>query len=797
MLPRNHLLQNRYRIIRPLGKGGMGHVYEALDDAVDCIVAIKETFATTERLRKAFEHEAKLLANLKHPVLPRVTHHFREGTGQFLVMEYVEGDNLAELLKKRKRPFSFEEILPWAEKLLDALAYLHSRPEPIIHRDIKPSNIKLTDDEEIYLLDFGLAKGAAGQMSTIENEQVTSSVYGYTAPYAPLEQINNSGTNAQSDLYSLGATLYHLLTGRVPVTASARYEKIEQGLTDPLLPASQLNSRVPLSVSLFLSRAMAMSRRERIASALHMHDALLAVRAQIEDERGRRSPEIETASDADELKEIERASQASTIPLLAASPRLSGEMARQEENQAAPQADETPVGVAGPTQNQPQAKPLDENSEASWPSQINSAAHASQPTLSDAAEAQAAQILTGDPPSNVRHTPRQNVSADLPVIDSSSNLAEQRKPKRWLWMAGGGVFLALLVWMIFTFAYSSRQKTLLSNANTQKVVGDNSAGTDNSAPEKASSTPLTFRKNLAGQEGVVWSVAFSPDSSLMASASSDKKVRVCDTSTWQLIRPPLEGHVKAVNSVAFSPDGNTLASGGSDGKIILWDRQNDYQANVLAENLNDVWLVAFSPTDGNLLASVGKNNSVKLWNLSKRTNILLNGHTDIVWSVAFSPDGRTLASASRDMTIILWDVQSKKPRRILREHDKPVVTIAFSPDNRMLASGSFVKRGTSPVGAVDKFLKLWDVETGAELKLLSGSSADVTSVAFSPDGKTLASASSDKTIRLWDTQNGKAKQVLNQHENIVTALSFSPKGEKLISGSRDETVKLYEPEPQQ
>jgi serine/threonine protein kinase len=201
MLPRNHLLQNRYRIIRLLGKGGMGHVYEALDDTVDCIVAIKETFADTEHLRRAFEHEAKLLANLKHPALPRVTHHFREGAGQFLVMEYIEGDNLAELLKKRKRPFMFEELLPCAERLLDALAYLHERSEPIIHRDIKPANIKLTE-EDVYLLDFGLAKGNSGQMSTAEYGQSISSVHGFTPLYAPLEQINNSGTNAQSDLYS-------------------------------------------------------------------------------------------------------------------------------------------------------------------------------------------------------------------------------------------------------------------------------------------------------------------------------------------------------------------------------------------------------------------------------------------------------------------------------------------------------------------------------------------------------------------------------------------------------------------
>ena len=272
MLSPDTYLQNRFRIICPLGKGGMGRVYAATDEALDCTVAIKQTFASTDELRRAFKREARLLANLRHPVLPRVTHHFLEGNEQFLVMDYIEGDNLETLLKNRQRPFSYAETLPLADKLLDALEYLHGFKEPIIHRDIKPANIKLTSDGNVFLLDFGLAKGIVGQATTQGSGHL--SVYGYTANYAPMEQISSSGTNAQSDLYSLGATLYHLLTGSVPVSSGDRYVQLEQEMSDPLLPAHQLNSAIPFSLSVVLSQAMEMSRRNRFASAAKMRQAL-------------------------------------------------------------------------------------------------------------------------------------------------------------------------------------------------------------------------------------------------------------------------------------------------------------------------------------------------------------------------------------------------------------------------------------------------------------------------------------------------------------------------------------------
>ncbi len=277
MLPPNTILRERYRIIHQLGHGGMGAVYQAMDENLSCVVAVKETFATNDEQRRAFRREAELLANLSHAALPRVMDHFTHGEGQFLVMQFVPGHDLAELLELREQPFPVAKVLDWADQLLDALEELHSSAPPIIHRDIKPSNLKVTPKGKVLLLDFGLAKGFAGQMSTADADSRGRSIYGYTAHYAPLEQMRGAGTDQRSDLYSLAATLWTLLTGKIPPDALSRVSEKEDGNPDPLLPAHEINPQVPLSVSNQLKRAMALNRNQRHGTAPELRNALRQV----------------------------------------------------------------------------------------------------------------------------------------------------------------------------------------------------------------------------------------------------------------------------------------------------------------------------------------------------------------------------------------------------------------------------------------------------------------------------------------------------------------------------------------
>src|SRR5215471_6004008 len=276
MLAPNTLLQGRYLVMRLLGQGGMGAVYQATDRKFGNAVALKETFYNDLQLRKAFSHEARLLNRLRHAALPVVTDYFAIGERQFLVMQYIPGKDLEQLLADRKSQsqgaFQPSQVLRWADQLLDALEYLHSQKPPIIHRDIKPQNLKLTPRGEVILLDFGLAKGVVTHQS-----QVSQSIRGYTPNYASLEQIRGTGTDARSDIYSIGATIYHLLTGEMPQDALTRIEAILMGQPDPLKPISSMIPGVSVAVAQVVEKAMAANPDQRYGSAAAMRQALRSV----------------------------------------------------------------------------------------------------------------------------------------------------------------------------------------------------------------------------------------------------------------------------------------------------------------------------------------------------------------------------------------------------------------------------------------------------------------------------------------------------------------------------------------
>src|SRR5436305_812435 len=270
MLAPDTLLQNRYLIQKQIGQGGMGAVYVATDQRFGSTVALKETFFDDAAMRRAFEREARLLNHLRHSALPRVSDYFADEQGEFLVMEYIEGPDLLEKLKERRAAFPISEVLNWADQLLDALDYLHTQETPVIHRDIKPQNLKLTPKGQIILLDFGLAKGSLGQSTMMTSR----SVFGFTPNFAPLEQIQGAGTDPRSDLYSLGATVYYLMTGITPPDALTRATAVLNGQPDPLRPASEVHVQVSAAVAEVINNALAQNANRRPQTAAAMREAL-------------------------------------------------------------------------------------------------------------------------------------------------------------------------------------------------------------------------------------------------------------------------------------------------------------------------------------------------------------------------------------------------------------------------------------------------------------------------------------------------------------------------------------------
>ncbi len=275
-LAQNSLIQNRYLIVHLIGKGGMGEVYLSVDQRLGSAVALKRTFfAGDENLRAAFEREAKILARVRHPVLPKVSDHFGEGEEQYLVMEHISGDDLSKRLEIAQKPFPISWVMFWADQLLDALSYLHAHEPPIIHRDIKPQNLKLTDENHIILLDFGLSKNTGNVTGTNDSSGSTAgSIVGYTPHYAPMEQIRGIGTSPRSDLYSLSATLYQLMTNEVPADALSRADCLLNGMEDPLVPPCEINPEISQNVSNVIMKGMEVSQDKRYADAREMQKVL-------------------------------------------------------------------------------------------------------------------------------------------------------------------------------------------------------------------------------------------------------------------------------------------------------------------------------------------------------------------------------------------------------------------------------------------------------------------------------------------------------------------------------------------
>ncbi|KAA3643237.1 MAG: hypothetical protein DWQ07_22230 [Chloroflexi bacterium] len=215
-LERDAILINRYRILETLGQGGMGSVYRAWDENLAVEVAVKENLFTTEEYNRQFRREATILATMRHPNLPRVSDHFEiANQGQYLVMDYIEGEDLRQRMD-RVDVLPAEEVIVVGAAVCEALSYLHTRQPPILHRDLKPGNIKINPDGVVYLVDFGLAKIVSGSQAT------TTGARAMTPGYSSPEQYGTSRTDARSDIYSLGATLYASVTGIIPEDGLAR-----------------------------------------------------------------------------------------------------------------------------------------------------------------------------------------------------------------------------------------------------------------------------------------------------------------------------------------------------------------------------------------------------------------------------------------------------------------------------------------------------------------------------------------------------------------------------------------------
>jgi len=560
-------------------------------------------------------------------------------------MDFVEGESLAYRIE-REGPLSEAQVLGWAGQLLDALAYCHS--QGVIHRDIKPQNVIIRPDGRAVLVDFGLVK-----LWDPHDPRTRTAMRGMGTPeYAPPEQYDahTGHTDARSDLYGLGATLYHALTGQAPPTATLRMADPEQ-----FVPLQAIVPQVSGRTEAAVIKALELNRAQRWQSAAEMAQALeLPVWAgkpavepappAVAGGGGTRAiaPEQALAPPVTERRRVSGGALGGMVALgmlgvVVALAAVFGWFNIGGRVAATPAATRTPTSAPSLLSISP------ENA-----SRVTQLARWGKGTVTQVAYSPDGRLLA--------------VASSLGVYLYDAETLEEVR-----FIECGA--------RVYSVAFSPDGATLASGS------GDNTVRLWGVADGR-------LLRTLEGHTYGVESVAFSPDGATLASGSDDTTVRLWGVADGRLLRT-LEGHTGGVESVAFSPDGATLASGSRDGTVRLWRVADGRLLRTLEGHTEAVWSVAFSP-DGATLASGSGDGTVRLWGVADgRLLRTLEGHTEAVRSVAFSPDGATLASGSwRDNTVRLWRVADGRLLRTLEGHTNGVYSVAFSPDGATLASGS-------------------------------------------------------------------------------------------------------------
>jgi WD40 repeat protein/serine/threonine protein kinase len=756
-----------YKLLQQIGEGGMGVVYMAEQtEPIARRVALKiiKPGMDTRQVIARFEAERQALAMMDHVNIARVLDVGTTESGRpYFVMELVHGVPITKYcddnrLTPRQR---LELFVPVCQ------AIQHAHQKGIIHRDIKPSNVMVTlyDGKPVpKVIDFGVAKATEQKLT----ERTLFTQYGTmvgTLEYMSPEQAEMSalGVDTRSDIYSLGVLLYELLTGNTPLTHKRMKERAHAEILrmikeeEPQKPSTRLSDSGEALASISAQRHMEPAK----LSKLMRGELDWIVMKTLEKDRGRR---YETASSfaADVQRYLD------DEPVQACPPSAGYRFRKFARRNKGPVLAASLVlaalviGIVGTTWGMIRAT----HAEADAVREAGEKTVALGEKVTALATAKANELEAHKQGTlakeNAKTSKDQELLARRRLYASQMNLAQQA------WEIGP----------------SARVLELLES---QRPKFDQEDLRSFEWYYLWQQCHKHQRLSWRARRDSVFSVALSPDGTMVASASRERDgmVKVWSTTNGKQ-RLALPGNRSGVWCVSFSPDGKMLASGAVDGTAKLWDSVTGQEmamivCNHLPYGVRDV---AFSPDGKTLATSNSDNNTVKLWDLTTKKQCgVLKGHTGETIKVAFSPDGKMLAtsSGSGDGSVKLWtwDGTTAQERvTITPGSGSWGVPVRFSPDGKTLAIG---------MNTVD----LYDIATGNKRASLDGHGGTIGSLAFSPDGKTLASGNADRTVRVWDLASGQERNRL-PHLAPLHSVDFSADGKLLVSGSVNGMVKLWE-----
>ncbi len=817
-----------YRIVREIGRGGMGVVYEAVQISLGRRVALKVLpFASTfdAKQLQRFQNEAQAAAQLHHTNIVPVF-----GTGQdrgvhYYAMQFIDGQTLAALIQERRgssppaRRDQLDQPVGSADQPTPPLAALstersacdpaffrtvaqlgiqaaealeHAHQVGIIHRDVKPSNLLIDARGNLWVTDFGLAHCQSQAGLTMTGDLVGT--LRYMSPERVLAK--RVTVDHRADVYSLGATLYELLTLEPAFRGSDRQELLRQiAFEEPRAPR-QINKTIPADLETIVLKAVEKNPTERYATAQELADDLKRF---LNDEpiRAKRPTTVQRARKwARRHQPFVWTATVSLGVLLV-------------------------MAVVGLSVSNAQIKAEQK--------QTKEALNRETEAKVKLAQALASEKLT-------QYFQRVSLARrDLTInnIGRAEELLHECEPelRGWEWH------------LLKRLTREPERVVPIGKVGIVEMAGS----ADGRYVATVGFTPLKLGEvklrdaatgkeihSLDGHLGPVIGVAFHPDSDQLATAGADATIRLWDVATGKELGK-LEGHKGPVAAVSYSPDGKRLASASFDGTARVLDVARRAEVLSFPDHREPVTCIAFSP-DGRRVVSRGMDFNVRVWDAvtgveerrwSGHHGVLasvlfhkdgrhvvsagadgvrvldretgqekhffkgINSPSQVLTSVrtgsssfkvALSPDGKRLASAAWDKTVQLWDWDTGQEVLALRGHTDPVMAVAFSGDGRRLFSAS-----------IDNTLRIWDAtplaeDAPAQERRLQGHEAHILRVAFSPDQRTLATAGMDGTAKLWDVRSRKLVRTLPGHDKMVASVAFHAGGKLLTTATVDGTV---------